>query len=236
MKKSNPPADREEIVRLHNVAKSYVLGGERTTVLQPTTLFVCKGEYVSIIGPSGSGKSTLMHLIGLLDTPSEGEVFLDGENVSSLSETKLAKVRNEHIGFVFQQFNLLPKTAAWEQVALPLLYKGIASKERYTRAVLMLGKVGLSDKIRNRPNQLSGGQQQRVALARALINDPDIILADEPTGNLDHATGIAIMEMFDQFNKEGKTIVLVTHEAEVARHARRHLRIIDGVMKEVTTI
>lgn len=222
------------ILELQRVTKTYDLGGTSVTALKPTSLAIRAGEYVSIQGPSGSGKSTLMYLMGLLDSPSSGQVLLDGQNVSSLSEKELARIRNQSIGFVFQQFNLLPKVAAWEQVALPLVYAGISSRKRRNRAIAALNTVGLADRIDHRPNQLSGGQQQRIAIARALVNNPSIIFADEPTGNLDTASGETVLTIFDRLHREGKTIVIVTHEANVARRAKRHIAIKDGKVEEGT--
>lgn len=220
------------VLQLVGITKNYELDGFKLEVLKSTSLTVYRGDYLSIRGPSGSGKSTLMHIMGLLDSPTSGKIVLDNKDVSSLSETQLAKIRNQKIGFVFQQFNLLPKTKAWENVSLPLFYCGISPKERYQRAKEALIKVGLEGKIENRPNQLSGGQQQRVAIARALINHPSVIFADEPTGNLDTITGNAIMKMLDDLSQEGKTIVMVTHEPSVARHAKRHWKITDGIVQE----
>lgn len=218
------------LLELQQVTKTYDLGGTSISALRPTSLAIRNGEYVSIQGPSGSGKSTLMHLMGLLDAPTSGRILLDGQDVSGFSEKDLARIRNHKIGFVFQQFNLLPKIAAWEQVALPLMYAGVSDKQRQERSLAALRTVGLADRIAHRPNQLSGGQQQRVAIARALVTNPSIIFADEPTGNLDTLSGKSVLEIFDRLHKEGKTIVIVTHEANVARRARRHLKIIDGVV------
>lgn len=220
------------VLQLVGVTKNYKLDGFKLEVLKSTNLVVRQGDYLSIRGPSGSGKSTLMHIMGLLDSPSSGKILLENEDVSSLSEAQLAKIRNQKVGFVFQQFNLLPKTKAWENVALPLFYSGISSKERYRKAKEALFRVGLERKLDSCPNQLSGGQQQRVAIARALINHPSVIFADEPTGNLDTTTGGVIMEMLDKLNRDGKTIVMVTHEPNVAKHARRHWKITDGVVRE----
>lgn len=216
------------LLELRNVTKSYDLGGTSISALRPTSLAIRNGEYVSIQGPSGSGKSTLMHLMGLLDAPTSGRILLDGQDVSGFSEKDLARIRNQKIGFVFQQFNLLPKIAAWEQVALPLMYAGVSDKQRQERSLAALRTVGLADRIAHRPNQLSGGQQQRVAIARALVTNPSIIFADEPTGNLDTLSGKSVLEIFDRLHKEGKTIVLVTHEENVAKRAKRHLKIVDG--------
>lgn len=220
------------ILKLANVSKVYHLGDTAVEAVKSASIVVGAGEYISIQGPSGSGKSTLMHLMGILDSPTIGEIYLKGANVSSLSETELAKIRNRSVGFVFQQFNLLPKTSAWEQVALPLLYAGVGSSERKKRALAALRAVGLADRKDHRPSQLSGGQQQRVAIARALVNNPSIIFADEPTGNLDSQSGKTVMKIFDQLNRSGTAIILVTHEEHVARHATRHMTIVDGVVKE----
>ena len=196
---------------------------------------VGKNEVVVVCGPSGSGKSTLMNIIGCLDTATSGEYVLNGKNVSKMNDDELADVRNVEIGFVFQQFNLLPRLTAWENVALPLIYAGISKKEREERARTMLDKVGLGDRAHHKPNELSGGQSQRVAIARALINDPSIILADEPTGNLDTKTSIEIMELFSQIHSQGNTVVLVTHEEDIANHTHRVVRIRDGVVESDKT-
>ena len=224
--------NKQPLLQLINVTKGYFLGGTEFKAVKPTNLSVYPGDYISVRGPSGSGKSTLMHLMGLLDTPTTGKIYLDRQDVSSLSETKLAKIRNRKIGFVFQQFNLLPRTAAWENVALPLVYAGVPSALRKTLSLKALEIVGLADKSGNKPNQLSGGQQQRVAIARAIVTDPSIILADEPTGNLDTLSGRMIMELFDKFNQQGKIIIIVTHEESVAKYASRKITIVDGVVKE----
>ena len=224
--------NRQPLLQLVNVTKGYLLGGTEFKAVKPTNLSVYPGDYISVRGPSGSGKSTLMHLMGLLDTPTTGKIHLEGRDVSGLSETKLAKIRNRKIGFVFQQFNLLPRTAAWENVALPLVYAGVPSALRKTLSLKVLEIVGLAERANHKPNQLSGGQQQRVAIARAIVTDPSIILADEPTGNLDTVSGRAIMELFDKFNRQGKTIILVTHEESVAKHASRKITIVDGVVRE----
>ena len=217
---------------MEKVGKAYQLDGVRVEALRPTSLVIGQGEYISIMGPSGSGKSTLMHILGLLDNSSDGKLIFGGRDVTNLSEAETARIRNKEIGFVFQQFNLLPKTEAWKNVGLPLIYSGVSRAERRRRAVELLSKLGLGERIDHTPSQLSGGQQQRVAIARALINNPKVIFADEPTGNLDSKTGKEIMKIFDGLNKEGKTVILVTHEKEVARRAKRHLRILDGVVKE----
>lgn len=219
----------QAVLQVKNVSKIYQLDGVTVSALLKVDLEIKKGEFVSIIGPSGSGKSTLMHLIGALDTPTSGDVLIDGESIANLSQEKLAKIRNQKIGFIFQQFNLLPRTSAIHNVEIPLIYAGISNnEERRKKAIAMLKKVGLGDRLEHMPNQLSGGQQQRVAIARALINYPAIILADEPTGNLDSKTGKEIMKMFCQLNKEGKTIIIVTHEVIVAKKAKRQIKIKDG--------
>lgn len=224
--------NKQPLLRLSDVTKGYFLGGAEFKAVKPTSLSVYPGDYISVRGPSGSGKSTLMHLMGLLDIPTTGKIYLDGEDVSGLSETELAKIRNRKIGFVFQQFNLLPRTAAWENVALPLVYAGVSLALRKTLSLKALESVGLAEKSENKPNQLSGGQQQRVAIARAIVTDPSIILADEPTGNLDTLSGRAIMDLFDKFNRQGKTIIIVTHEESIAKHARRKIEIVDGRVGE----
>lgn len=209
----------------------YQLDAEVVTALKSVSLEILEGEYISIKGPSGSGKSTLMHLMGLLDTPTEGQVVFEGRQVSGLGEAELAVIRNRKVGFVFQQFSLLERVAAWENVALPLVYAGVGATERRKRAVAELRAVGLGDRLDHRPNQLSGGQQQRVAIARALVNRPRIIFADEPTGNLDTESGKTVMKLLDMLNRKGKTIVLVTHELAVAAHAKRQIKIINGMIK-----
>jgi len=219
---------KKHIVSAIHVSKVYPLDGIEVKALDDVNISVDKGEFVAIIGPSGSGKSTLMHLIGALDTPTKGDVFIDGKNIAKLDKTQLAKVRNQKIGFVFQQFNLLNKTSAIQNVEIPLIYAGVNEEKRQEMSKKMLQKVGLGERMQNHPNQLSGGQQQRVAIARALINNPAIILADEPTGNLDTKTGKNIMQFFHQLNKEGKTIILVTHDPEIAKQADRQIKIRDG--------
>lgn len=218
----------KSVINLEKVSKIYEMGEEEFYALKDISLNINKGEFVAIIGPSGSGKSTLMHVIGLLDKPTSGEVFLEGEEVHNLSEIKQAELRNKHIGFIFQVFNLLPRTSALENVEIPLIYSGIAKKERDQRAMKALETVGLKDKLQNKPSQLSGGQQQRVAIARALINNPSLILADEPTGNLDSKSGEEILSLLSKLNKEGNTIVVVTHDADIAKRARRIITIKDG--------
>ena len=216
------------LIDIRDITKVYEMGEEKVHALSGVTLSVSKGEYIAIMGPSGSGKSTLMNLIGCLDTPSSGSYILNGREVATMTDDELAAIRNQEIGFVFQTFNLLPRTTALQQVELPLVYSGLARKERRERAVKALAAVNLSDRMGHQPSELSGGQRQRVAIARALINDPSILLADEPTGNLDSATGIEIMALVDQLNGRGNTIVLVTHEEDIAAHARRIVRLRDG--------
>jgi len=217
------------ILELKNVVKTYISGNSQFNALDGVSLKIMEGEFVSITGPSGSGKSTLMHIIGLLDNPTSGEVLLENKDISQLKENQLAQIRNVTLGFVFQQFNLLARTPSLENAMLPLLYSDIPKSEREPIALEMLTKVGLSDKIKNTPAQLSGGQQQRVAIARALVNNPKIILADEPTGNLDSKSGKEIIELFHYLNKkEGRTIVLVTHDIELAKQANRIIIIKDG--------
>jgi len=216
------------ILELLHIVKTYQSGNTRFNALDGVDLKIFPGDFISITGPSGSGKSTLMHIIGLLDTPTSGQVLLNGKDVSRLQEHQLAQLRNITLGFVFQQFNLLAKTSALENVMLPLLYSDINPDKRLPLASEMLKKVGLSDKLKNTPSQLSGGQQQRVAIARALVNNPQIILADEPTGNLDSQSGKEIMAMFHHLNSEGKTIVLVTHDPDLAKQAKRIVVIKDG--------
>ncbi len=221
------------IIEITSLNKSYQTGqGVLFEALKNITLKVKKGEFVAIVGPSGSGKSTLMHIIGLLDQATSGEYKLEGQNVTTFSEDQLSHLRNQKIGFVFQSFNLLKRTSALQNVVLPLIYSGIDSKHREQKAREMLGKLGLEDKTNSHPNQLSGGQQQRVAIARALVTDPAIILADEPTGNLDSKTGDEVMKIFKNLNKEGKTIVLITHSLEVAREADRMIKIKDGEIED----
>jgi putative ABC transport system ATP-binding protein len=221
-----------ELIRIRDLAREYQMGEERILALQSVTLDIRRNEYVGIMGPSGSGKSTMMNLLGCLDTPTGGEYWLNGQEVSRLSDDQLARVRNREIGFVFQTFNLLPRTSALQQVELPLVYSGLGRKERRERAVKALEAVGLADRMTHHPSELSGGQRQRVAVARALINDPSILLADEPTGNLDSATGAEIMALFDVLNAKGNTIVLVTHEEDIAAHARRIVRLLDGRIRD----
>ena len=212
--------------------KTYVMGTEEVHALRGVSIQIERGEYVAIMGPSGSGKSTLMNLIGCLDTPSKGSYLLNGKQASQMNDDELARIRNEEIGFVFQTFNLLPRATALHNVELPLIYAGVPSKTRVERANLALEKVELGDRKTHRPNQLSGGQRQRVAIARALVNNPSILLADEPTGNLDSKTGVEIMALFERLHEAGNTIVLVTHEPDVAAHAHRAIHIRDGQVEK----
>jgi putative ABC transport system ATP-binding protein len=218
------------LIRTHGLTKDYELGAETVHALRGIDLVVQRNEYIAIMGPSGSGKSTLMNLIGCLDTPTAGEYWLNNQVVSTLTDDELARIRNREIGFVFQTFNLLPRATALHNVELPLIYGGVPSKERKPRAEAMLEKVGLADRMHHRPAELSGGQRQRVATARALINNPSILLADEPTGNLDSQTGADIMGLFDDLHATGQTIVLVTHEHDVAEHAQRIVTLRDGAI------
>ena len=224
------------MIKLEDVVKSYPVAGEDLIVLKDINLTIQKGEFVAIMGPSGSGKSTLMNIIGCLDRPTSGNYYLNGKLVSEYDENELAKVRNESIGFVFQQFQLLPRLTALENVELPMIYAGVDKKSRIERAKEALEKVGLGDRMDHLPNELSGGQKQRVAIARAIVNEPDIILADEPTGALDSKTGKQIMEMFRLLHAEGTTIILVTHEAEVARYAHRTVFVRDGMLTSAEKI
>jgi putative ABC transport system ATP-binding protein len=222
------PQSPVTVLEARGVSKSYVLDEVRVDALQGVDLEVRRGEMLAIMGPSGSGKSTLMHIVGLLDHPTDGVVTVDGEDVSGMSPNALATVRNKRIGFVFQSFNLLARTSATANVELPLIYAGISAGERSRRAKAALERVGLGDRLRHMPNQLSGGQQQRVAIARALVTEPSIVLADEPTGNLDSRSGVEVMQILQGLNDQGITVVLVTHDARVARHAERVVHIADG--------
>lgn len=219
------------IIEIKDIKRDFKLGSETVHVLKGVNLEVAQGDYVALMGPSGSGKSTLMNILGCLDTPTSGEYVLDGKDVSVLKDDQLAEIRNKSIGFVFQTFNLLPRTTALDNVALPMVYAGNTKSERDARAKEVLGQVGLSDRMDHHPNQLSGGQRQRVAVARALVNKPAIILADEPTGNLDTKTSIEIMHLFDEIHANGNTVILVTHEEDIAAHAHRIIRLRDGVIE-----
>jgi putative ABC transport system ATP-binding protein len=218
----------DTVILTHKLTREYVMGAEVVHALRGVDIQIKKNEFVACMGPSGSGKSTLMNLIGCLDTPTSGEYWLNGQQVSDLSDDQLARIRNKEIGFVFQTFNLLPRADALHNVELPLIYAGMGSKERRERAARSLQQVGLGDRMDHRPNELSGGQRQRVAIARALVNVPSILLADEPTGNLDSATGAEIMALFQELHDSGQTIVLVTHEQDIAAHARRQIHLLDG--------
>jgi putative ABC transport system ATP-binding protein len=218
----------DKIIHLESIIKDYYPGTEVVQALRSISLNINKNEYVTIMGPSGSGKSTLMNIIGCLDTPTSGTYILNGKDASKLVDNQLAEIRNKEIGFVFQTFNLLPRYSALENVMLPLVYAGIAKHDRVKRARIALESVGLADRMEHKPNELSGGQRQRVSLARAMVNNPAIILADEPTGNLDSKTSIDIMALFGEIHNNGNTIILVTHEENIARHAHRIIRLLDG--------
>jgi putative ABC transport system ATP-binding protein len=220
------------LIETHDLVKTYVMGTEEIQALRGVSIQIERGEYVAIMGPSGSGKSTLMNLIGCLDTPSQGSYLLNGKQVAEMNDNELAEIRNKEIGFVFQTFNLLPRASALRNVELPLVYAGLPAKERDARARAVLEQVELGDRISHRPNELSGGQRQRVAIARALVNDPSILLADEPTGNLDSKTGAEIMTLFDRLHRAGHTIVIVTHEPDVAAMALRTIHLRDGVVEQ----
>lgn len=219
------------IIKLEGIRKSYYMGKHELTVLKGISLDIMKNEYVALMGPSGSGKSTLMNILGCLDSPTAGKYILNNQDVSKMADDDLADVRNKEIGFVFQQFNLLPRLSAVENVALPLVYAGLSKKLRIEKAMDVLAKVNLTDRSHHRPNELSGGQCQRVAIARALVNDPSLILADEPTGNLDTKTSYEIMEIFGKIHQGGNTVVLVTHEEDIANHALRVVRLRDGLVE-----
>ena len=227
---------RDAVIVVRNMKREYQMGAEVVRALQGVDLTIRRNEYMAIMGPSGSGKSTLMNLIGCLDSPTEGEYWLNGHRVSELGDDELARIRNKEIGFVFQTFNLLPRASALQNVELPLIYGGVGSKDRRRAATDALERVGLGDRMTHRPNELSGGQRQRVAIARALVNHPSIILADEPTGNLDSKTSEEILSLFDKLHKEGQTIILVTHEHDIAAHAHRQVHLRDGkVEHDVST-
>jgi putative ABC transport system ATP-binding protein len=222
----------KEIISLEHISRMYNVGNETIYALRDISLKIFRNEYVALMGPSGSGKSTLMNMLGCLDTPSGGEYVLNGISVARMSDNELAKVRNKEIGFVFQTFNLLPRQSALENVMLPLVYAGLSKAERMKKAEHALEQVGLKDRMHHRPNELSGGQRQRVAIARALVNDPAIILADEPTGNLDSKTSIEIMGLFEAIHQHGNTIIVVTHEEDIAKYAHRIVRIKDGLVEK----
>ncbi|MSP66189.1 MAG: ABC transporter ATP-binding protein [Flavobacteriaceae bacterium] len=222
----------ESVIHLRDITRDFKLGGQTVHVLKGIDLDIKRGEYVALMGPSGSGKSTLMNLLGCLDTPTSGTYVLADRDVSRMAEQELAEVRNQEIGFVFQTFNLIPRQTALDNVALPLVYAGIGKEERLERAAEVLRSVGLGDRMHHQPNQLSGGQRQRVAIARALVNKPSLILADEPTGNLDSTTSDEILKLFDEIHAAGNTLVVVTHEEEVARHAKRVIRLRDGIIAD----
>ena len=219
------------IIHLEHLKKNYYLGKQVIEVLKGISLDIHKNEYVALMGPSGSGKSTLMNILGCLDTPTSGKYILNGNDVSGMSDNDLAEIRNKEIGFVFQQFNLLPRLTAAENVALPLVYSGMARKQRMAKALQVLEKVNLADRSHHKPNEMSGGQNQRVAIARALVNDPSMILADEPTGNLDSKTSYEIMEIFSKIHEGGNTVILVTHEEDIANYAHRIIRLRDGIIE-----
>ena len=219
------------VIETTDIAKTYVMGAEVIHALRSVSIHIARGEYVAFMGPSGSGKSTLMNIVGCLDTPSSGQYILNGQDVSRMSDNELAEVRNKEIGFVFQSFNLLPRASALDNVALPLIYAGLNKRDRTERAVESLRSVGLADRAHHRPNELSGGQRQRVASARALVNNPSVLLADEPTGALDSKTSHEIMDLFEALHSKGNTIIMVTHEEDIARYAHRIVRLRDGLVE-----
>lgn len=221
-----------EILTMQDIVKCYYLGAEELTVLNKINLKINKGEFVSVLGPSGSGKSTLMHIIGCLDVPTRGKYILADQNVEDLDEKELARIRNREIGFVFQSFHLLPRLNALENVELPMIYAGISPEKRYEKAAEILERVGLESKMKHYPNQLSGGQQQRVAIARSVVTEPTILLADEPTGALDQKTGRQIMQLFQELNAEGRTIIMITHDTNIANYSKRVVNILDGRLSE----
>lgn len=224
----------EDIIVIKNIQKAYKIGKETIYALRDVSLTVKKNEYVALMGPSGSGKSTLMNMLGCLDSPTSGEYILNGHSVATMSDNELAEIRNKQIGFIFQTFNLLPRATTLENVALPLVYAGLPKADREKRAMLVLEQVGLGNRVTHKPNELSGGQRQRVAIARALVNNPAIILADEPTGNLDTKTSIEIMGLLEEIHNNGNTIIVVTHEEDIAMHAHRIVRLRDGLVESDT--
>jgi putative ABC transport system ATP-binding protein len=222
----------DEILNMQKISKSYYMAGEELEVLHDIDLSVRSGEFLAIHGPSGSGKTTMMNIIGCLDVPTSGQYLLSGNDIAGQDERELAQIRNQEIGFVFQSFQLLPRMNALQNVELPLIYAGLPASERRERAMAILGRVGLGDKLKNLPSQLSGGQQQRVAIARAVVTDPTVLLADEPTGALDQRTGEQVMELFQELNGDGRTIIMITHDTNIARHAKRVVHILDGYLTE----
>jgi putative ABC transport system ATP-binding protein len=231
MQNNSNTSNTDDVIRTSEIAKNYIMGEEEIHALQSISISIKRGEYVAFMGPSGSGKSTMMNIIGCLDTPSSGTYILNNNNVSDLSENQLADIRNKEIGFVFQTFNLLPRSSSLENVALPLVYAGVSKAERLERARMALENVGLGTRVDHKPNELSGGQRQRVAIARALINHPSIILADEPTGNLDTKTSYEIMSLFQDLHDHGHTIIMVTHEDDIAHYSHRIIRLRDGLVE-----
>lgn len=225
---------QQELIRLEALTKHYKVGTEVVKALRSVTLSIYKNEYVALMGPSGSGKSTLMNILGCLDSPTSGSYFLNNQDVSKMVDNQLAEIRNKEIGFVFQTFNLLPRSTALDNVALPLIYSGVGKGDRTNKALEVLDQVGLADRVDHKPNELSGGQRQRVAVARALVNNPSIILADEPTGNLDSKTSVEIMALFNDIHMAGNTIIVVTHEEDIALHAHRVIRLLDGEVESDT--
>lgn len=224
--------ERRKILSMKGIVKEYQMGDETSVVLKGIDLDVYEGEFLAVLGPSGSGKSTLMNIIGCLDTPTRGEYYLSGKHIANQDEKELARIRSQEIGFIFQSFHLLQRQTALENVELPLIYAGMPHKRRIERATEMLRRVGLDDKLQHFPNQMSGGQQQRVAIARAIATNPTILLADEPTGALDQKTGAQVMDIFNELNREGRTIIMITHDVNIARHAKRIVRILDGNISE----
>ncbi len=227
-----PDGERRKILSMKGIVKEYQMGDETSVVLKGIDLDVYEGEFLAVLGPSGSGKSTLMNIIGCLDTPTSGEYYLSGKHIANQDEKELARIRSQEIGFIFQSFHLLQRQTALENVELPLIYAGLSHKQRIERATEMLYRVGLDDKLYHFPNQMSGGQQQRVAIARAIATNPTILLADEPTGALDQKTGAQVMDIFNELNREGRTIIMITHDVNIARHAKRIVRILDGNISE----